>query len=113
MKGILGIRTTRRRLKSAPGMNTKRKGTRAEHKSMRLLEERGYKVTRAAASLGEWDLVAIGPRDVLLIQVKVNRRPGRKEMKRLEEFQVPGCCCVKLVHRWKDYAREPEEWEVK
>ena len=38
-------------------MNTKRKGNRLEHKSRRLLEAVGYRITRAAASLGTLDLV--------------------------------------------------------
>jgi len=53
-------------------MNAKRKGTRNEHRSMRLLEAAGYSVTRAAASLGDWDIIAIGPVDVILVQVKSN-----------------------------------------
>jgi hypothetical protein len=57
--------------------------------------------------LGEWDLIAIGPNDVVLIQCKSNRWPGRKEMAALEAFQGPPCC-HKLVHRWDDYAREPK-----
>lgn len=34
----------------------KRKGTKNEHRSRLLLEAAGYAVTRAAASLGAWDL---------------------------------------------------------
>jgi Holliday junction resolvase len=44
-------------------MNAKAKGTRNEHRSMRLLEAAGYRCTRSAASLGEWDIVGIGSRD--------------------------------------------------
>ena len=54
---------------------------------MRQLEALGYRCTRAAASLGEWDVIAIGPNDTRLIQVKCNRRPGRAEMKRMVEFK--------------------------
>jgi Holliday junction resolvase len=39
-------------------MNANAKGTRNEHRSMRLLEAAGYAVTRAAASLDAWDLSA-------------------------------------------------------
>ncbi len=56
-------------------MNAKRRGTRNEHRSRRLLEAAGYAVTRAAGSLGAWDLVGIGPIDVVLLQVKSNRAP--------------------------------------
>lgn len=37
---------------------------------MRLLEAAGYGCTRSAASLGEWDIIGIGSRDVVLVQVK-------------------------------------------
>lgn len=50
--------------------NTKAKGTRAEHRCMRLLEQAGYRCTRAAASLGLFDVIAIGAVDVRLVQVK-------------------------------------------
>lgn len=49
-------------------MNTKRKGSRNEHRSMALLEANGYAVTRAAASLGVFDLVAIGSTDIVLYE---------------------------------------------
>ena len=45
-------------------MNAKAKGTRNEHRSMRLLEAAGYRCTRSAASLGEWDIIGIGSRTV-------------------------------------------------
>lgn len=41
-------------------MNAKRKGTRNEHRSIRLLEAGGYACTRAAASLGVWDIIGWG-----------------------------------------------------
>src|SRR5262245_1538557 len=40
--------------------SAKRKGTRNEHRSRLLLEAAGYAVTRAAASLGAWDLIQLG-----------------------------------------------------
>lgn len=67
--------------------NRKAKGTKAEHRCMKQLEELGYRCTRAAASLGEWDIIAIGPNDIRLVQVKCNRRPGSAEMGRLKAFQ--------------------------
>ncbi len=88
-------------------MNKKRKGNKNEHKSISLLENMGYRCTRAAASLGEWDIVAISPKDVLLVQVKSNKWPDSLEMKRLEEFKCPNCV-KKLIHRWDDYKRKPK-----
>ena len=51
-------------------MNAKAKGTRAERRAMRLLEAAGYSCTKAGGSLGLFDVIAIGPRDVRLVQVK-------------------------------------------
>ena len=53
-------------------MNTKAKGNRSEYKSIRLLEAAGYACTRAAASLGVWDIIGVGSQDIILLQVKSN-----------------------------------------
>jgi len=87
--------------------NRKAKGTRAEHRCMKQLEELGYRCTRAAASLGEWDIIAIGSNDTRLIQVKCNRRPGSAEMTRLKQFKC-GERVTKEVWVYKDgKPREP------
>jgi Holliday junction resolvase len=92
-------------------MQTKRKGTRNEHRSIELLETMGYRCTRAAASLGVWDIVGIGPKDIVLCQVKSNRWPGSVEMKGLQDFQAPRNC-HKLIHRWCDRQLEPDVVEL-
>jgi hypothetical protein len=89
-------------------LSTKAKGTKNEYKSMRYLEAMGYRCTRSAASLGEWDIIGIGTDDVVLVQVKSNRWPGRPEMEILKAFSVPSGV-RKLVYRWDDYARKPKE----
>jgi Holliday junction resolvase len=92
-------------------MNAKRKGTRNEHRSIALLESAGYRCSRSAASLGEWDIVGIGPADVVLVQVKTRDWPGRAEMERLRVFPAPANC-RKLVHRWRARRRTPDVREV-
>ena len=87
-------------------MNTKQKGNRLERRTMKVLEAQGYTCTRAAASLGDWDVVAIGPHDIKLIQVKANRRPGSVEMEKLLLFRCPRGCS-KEIWVWKDRARFP------
>ena len=87
-------------------INTKAKGTRLEHRTMRVLEAAGYKCCRSAASLGEWDVIAIGPAGVRLVQVKANRRPGSIEMETLNNFVAP-TNCSREVWVWKDRARQP------
>ncbi len=90
---------------------SKRKGARNEHRSMELLEAAGYCCTRAAASLGVWDIVAIGSTDFVLCQVKTNAWPGTVEMETLRNFVAPPNA-RKLVHRWRDYQRKPDVREL-
>lgn len=92
-------------------MNRKRKGTRCEHKSRKLLEAAGYRVTRAGGSLGTFDLIAVGARGVLLVQVKSNRWPGAPEWAEIAAFPVPRGA-VKLVHRWRDRQAAPDVRQV-
>lgn len=92
-------------------MNAKRKGTRNEHRSIALLEAAGYRCTRAAASLGVWDIIAIGSADVVLCQVKTNAWPGSVEMEMLKAFSAPPNA-RKLVHRWRNRQRLPDVREV-
>jgi len=92
-------------------MNAKRKGTRNEHRSIQVLEAAGYRCTRSAASLGEWDIIGIGSQDVVLCQVKTRDWPGSVEMETLREFTAPSGC-RKLVHRWRHRQRLPDVKEL-
>jgi Holliday junction resolvase len=92
-------------------MNAKRKGTHNEHRSMAILEASGYATTRAAASLGVWDIIGIGSADVVLVQVKTRDWPGAVEMEQLREFRCPPNA-KKLVHRWRDRQRLPDVKEL-
>jgi len=73
-------------------MDCKAKGRRREHQARDLLETEGFAVTRAAGSLGTFDLVAIRrdpqPDNYLpvlrLIQVKSNRWPRSDEARTLQ-----------------------------
>jgi Holliday junction resolvase len=92
-------------------MNTKAKGTRNEHRSMAILEAAGYATTRAAASLGAWDIIGIGSTDVVLCQVKTRDWPGSTEMETLKNFAAP-TVCRKIVHRWRSWQRLPDVREL-
>lgn len=92
-------------------MNAKGKGSRNERRSRDILEAAGYRVTRAAASLGEWDLVGIGSTDFVLVQCKTRDWPGAVEMEILKSFSVPSNA-RKLVHRWRDRQRLPDVKEI-
>lgn len=92
-------------------MDTSRKGRRREYQSRRYLEAQGYTVIRSAASLGRFDLVAVGPADVLLVQVKANRWPSARELAELRALPTPANC-RRLVHRWRDRANVPDVREL-
>jgi len=91
--------------------DAKRKGARNERRSMALLEAAGYRCTRAAASLGAWDVIGIGSADIVLVQVKTRDWPGAAEMELLREFPAPPNA-RKLIHRWRDGQRLPDVREV-
>ena len=92
-------------------MNTKAKGNRNERRTMKLLEAAGYSCTRAAASLGVFDVIGISGTDFLLVQVKTNEWPRAVEMEAIEEFTAPPNA-RKLVHRWRDGRDSPDVREV-
>jgi len=92
-------------------LNGKRKGSRNEHRTMRLLEASGYACTRAAASLGAFDVVGVGSTDVVLVQVKSNEWPRSDEMETLKLFRCPPNA-RKLIHRWRDRVRTPDVREI-
>ena len=92
-------------------MNRKAKGTRNEHRSMAVLESGGYRCTRSAASLGVFDIIGVGSRDVVLCQVKTRDWPGSVETEALREFVAPPSC-RKLIHRWRHRQRLPDVKEL-
>ena len=92
-------------------VNSKRKGTRNEYRTIALLEASGYRCIKSGGSLGDWDVVAIGPRGVILVQVKSNRPVGGLELLALRE----SCAwphVTRLIHVWKDYSRTPVVTEL-
>lgn len=91
--------------------NCKQKGTRNEHRSIAILEAAGYRCTRAAASLGEWDIIGIGSTDIVLVQVKTRDWPGAAETEMLKLFVAP-TNARKLLHRWRDRQRTPDVREL-
>ena len=88
-------------------MNAKRKGSRAEHRAMRILESAGYLCTKSGASLGVFDVVGIGPRDFKCVQVKSGGAYcSALERERLQLLEVPANCS-KEIWRFPDRCRAP------
>lgn len=86
---------------------SKRKGSRAELKCIRILEAAGYCCTKAGGSLGIFDVIALGPRDVRAIQVKSGTaRLSALEREQIQVTEVPPNCS-KEYWRFVDYARTP------
>ncbi len=92
-------------------MNAKAKGTRNEHRSMRLYEALGYETLRAGASLGTWDFLACNRTEVIFCQVKTGRYPGSVEMEAIREAMVP-VNGRKIIHRWMPRRLLPDVKEV-
>ena len=74
---------------------------------MRILERDGYTCTRASASRGLFDVIAVGPTDVRLIQVK----SGTTYLSAGERDQIAALIVPANVHRecWRfpDRIRSP------
>jgi len=86
-------------------MNAKRKGNRNEHRAIRILESAGYSCTRAAASLGVFDVIAIGRQGVRPVQLKSNRDASPLEREQITLFETPPGCS-KEIWIFHDYSRE-------
>ena len=69
-------------------------------------QEHGWYVTKAGASLGLWDLIAIHPvLGTQVVQVKTNRAPGGKEKDRLQKWAdkfTSVKCVIAIVRDRKD-----------
>ncbi len=88
-------------------MNAKRKGSRNEHKAIRMLENAGFHCTRAAGSLGLFDIVAVSRQGVRLIQVKSNRDAPAAEREAIQEFTGIPSNASKEIWTFEDYGRTP------
>lgn len=88
-------------------MNTKRKGAKAEHRCMKILTDAGYSCSRAAASLGIFDVVAIGAGDIRLVQVKSGGAYcSAIEREQIARFIAPWNCS-REIWRFPDRCKEP------
>ena len=91
-------------------INTKRKGNRNERRTKKLLEATGYRGVKSGGSLGEFDLIMMGPGSCRLIQVKSNRRPPPAEREAIAEFPIKTgdtLTVSKEIWVWKDRIKEP------
>ena len=87
--------------------NHYRKGVRAEYRTMAVLEKAGYYPRRTAGSHGVYDVVAISPTSVRIINVKTGgAKASPLERESLRQMKVPSKVSKELW-RWPDRSREP------
>ncbi len=99
------IKTKIKRTPQAIGKANKQKGSRRERQVKKMLEDTGYLVVKSGASLGLFDLIALGDKQCRLIQVKSNWcSPAEREG--IEEFDAPSYC-TKELWVYKDRVKEP------
>ena len=79
---------------------------------MKLLEAAGYRCLRSAGSFGDWDFLAVGPTDLVLVQVRSRDFPGPMERQALAEWGPCPTNTRKLLHRWTRYGRMPDVMEL-
>ena len=75
------------------------RGRRAEYEAMEHLVMQGFQVARMAGSHGPFDLVAIGPQTVKLVQVKSGELDAfelRRARERLAPIPAPACVVKEL-----------------
>jgi len=88
-----------------------RKGHRWELKIKKMWEEKGYVVYRSAGSKGAADLIALKDGKIVLIQVKVNKKPSRSEVAKLKK-EAKKCKATALVVLWNSKKREVEVYNL-
>jgi Holliday junction resolvase len=88
-------------------MNAKAKGNRAERRAVRMLEAAGYVCTKAGGSLGLFDVIAIGPTAVRLVQVKSGGQYlSGLEREAITALEVPASCS-REYWRFPDRCKAP------
>jgi Holliday junction resolvase len=86
---------------------SKRKGSVAERKAIKLLEAEGFVCTKAGGSLGVFDVIALGAESVRCVQVKSGgARLSRGERQAIAALQLAPNV-TKEYWSFRDYARAP------
>ncbi len=88
-------------------MTNYEKGRRREYQVMRALEAAGFYCIRAAGSHGLFDVVAIGPNELRLIQVKANQMASPAEQECLREFDLGPEGTSKYIWLYVNGQRKP------
>jgi len=88
-----------------------KKGHRWELKVKKMWEAKGFIVYRSAGSKGAADLIALKNGKIVLIQVKVNKKPSRSEVAKLLK-EAKKCKATALIVLWNSKKREVEVYNL-
>jgi len=88
-----------------------RKGHRWELKIKKMWEEKGYVVYRSAGSKDAADLIELKDGKIVLIQVKVNKKPSRSKVAKLKK-KAKKCKATPLLVLWNRKKREIEVYNL-
>jgi len=89
-------------------MTNTRRGHDTERKCAQELKALGYDVVRSAASKSIWDIIAIGPHDIRLIQCKRTKRTNhsaaapKSVLKEMRSAPAPSDGVSKQLWTWVD-----------
>ena len=89
-------------------MSNTRRGHDTERRCATELKARGYNVIRSAASKNIWDIIAVGPENVLLIQCKrtkngiPSRTAPKKVLAEMRASPSPNSVVYKQLWCWVD-----------
>ena len=88
-----------------------KKGHRWELKVKKMWEAKGFVVYRSAGSKGAADLIALKNGKIVLIQVKVNKKPKCSEVAKLQK-EAKKCKATALIVLWNSKKREVEVYNL-
>ncbi len=89
-------------------MTNTRRGHDTERKCAQELKALGYDVIRSAASKSIWDIIAVGPHDIRLIQCKRTKKTTRSAaapksvIKEMRSAPAPSVGVNKQLWTWVD-----------
>jgi Holliday junction resolvase len=87
--------------------NAKAKGSRAERRAIGILERAGYLCLKAGASIGPFDIIALGAQDIRCIQVKAGTRYASGVEREQMTLVVLPTNCAREIWRFPDRCKAP------
>lgn len=94
-------------------MNRYKKGQRNQQKCKRYYESMGYEVEVVRYNMymarkdffSLWDLICVGPHDIVFVQVKTNQKPTKEWQERANAWGPTGSKVKRVWCVYRDYQR--------